>query len=270
MRNKKFPPSKVIYKISSKIINRNNLIPFFTGSLGLFIIGTQISHLAADRLQANDSQTQYQRSKSPSQATVEKNAVQTAPAKSEIEKEKSGPTAICEKETGKIASASLNLDAQTGHRLASHVETRYKVSASTAREIVTTTISLSKKNDMDPYLAIGIIASESSFNHRARSGYGATGLMQVYAPIHKNVLEDLGIRLKSRKLVEKALTEHIPLNVAAGIRIYKTYEKQYGSPKKALQAYNGAKQDTTYSYANKVLAMQEQLRQVASPSGACA
>jgi soluble lytic murein transglycosylase-like protein len=118
---------------------------------------------------------------------------------------------------------------------------------------------------MDPLLTLGIIASESSFNQRAKSGYGAIGLMQIYSPVHRSLLEELGVRSKNPKIVQKILSEQIHLNVAAGIRIYKTYEKQYGSQAKALQAYNGAKLDASYSYAQKVLAVRERLRRVAAP-----
>jgi soluble lytic murein transglycosylase-like protein len=270
MRSNTYSTAQIDREISAKTTNGYNLFYCLAGSIGLLIISTQFSYFAADKLQFNNEQTARQQSQLPSHATPAKNATPMVPAKSGIDAETSAPLAVCEKEPGKIADALSNLDPEIGSKLASHVESRYKVSASTARQIVSTTISLSRKNDMDPYLALGIIASESSFNHKAKSGYGATGLMQIYAPIHKNVLEDLGIRSKDPKVIQKVLAEQIPLNVAAGIRIYKTYEKQYGSRKKALQAYNGAKQDTSYAYANKVLAMQEQLRQVAPPANGCA
>ena len=122
---------------------------------------------------------------------------------------------------------------------------------------------------MGPSLVLGIIARESSFNHKARSGYGATGLMQIHAPSNQALLNEIGIRDRNPKAVQKKLTSGVRLNVTAGVRIYKAYEKQYGSAVKALQAYNGAKHDPAQRYAKKVLAMREDFRKMALQHGAC-
>ncbi|MBK4737319.1 transglycosylase SLT domain-containing protein [Noviherbaspirillum pedocola] len=286
MRNNFTPVSQKFKSISANGPQGNRLAYFVAGSLGLFLMSTQLTHVVTARLlQSYESRVEAQQSESPTYAASPHSEAhktlpnthapttreaEVSPKRSQSHFQQSESSASCEKPVGRIANSLADLDAQTGRKLASYVESHYKVSAPIAKQIVSATFSLSRKNGMDPFLALGIIASESSFNHKARSGYGATGLMQVYGPVHKNVLEDLGIRSKNPKLVQKMLTEQVHLNVAAGIRIYKTYEKQYGSPTKALQAYNGAKSDASFAYANKVLAMRDQLRRVSSTSNACA
>jgi soluble lytic murein transglycosylase-like protein len=158
----------------------------------------------------------------------------------------------------------------TRKQLVAHVEGTYKVPAPLAQKIVDTTIAVSRENNMDPFLALGIIASESSFNHKAESSYGAAGLMQIHAPSHQALLEEIGLRERNPRTVQRLLTARVKLNVTAGIRIYKAYEKQYGSPVKALQAYNGARSDTSHRYARKVLSMREDFRKVAMPDRPCA
>jgi soluble lytic murein transglycosylase-like protein len=153
--------------------------------------------------------------------------------------------------------------------LTAYIGGNYRVPGALAHEIVDATFAVSRKYNMDPLLVLGIIAKESSFNHKARSGYGATGLMQIHAPSHQALLKEIGIQDRNPKVVEKKLTSKVRLNVTAGIRIYKTYEKQYGSAAKALQAYNGAKHDPSQRYAKNVLAMREDFKQMALRHGAC-
>lgn len=168
------------------------------------------------------------------------------------------------------ADIALANNPETRKNLVAHVEGTYKLPAPLAQKIVNTTIAVSRENDMDPFLALGIIANESSFNHKARSSYGATGLMQIHAPSHQALLEEIGLRERDPKAVQQALRARVKLNVIAGIRIYKAYEKRYGSSIEALQAYNGARQDRTRRYAKKVLAMREDFRKLALPRDACA
>lgn len=181
-----------------------------------------------------------------------------------------GPQAACASPQLAQATGELASRPETRKQLVAHVEGTYKVPAPLAQKIVNTTIAVSQENDMDPFLALGIIANESSFNHKAESSYGAAGLMQIHAPSHQALLEEIGLRERNPRTVQRLLRAKVRLNVTAGIRIYKAYEKQYGSPVKALQAYNGAKRDTTHRYARKVLSMRDDLRKIALPSGACA
>ena len=180
------------------------------------------------------------------------------------------PQAACLSGQAAGDGAGLASHPVTRKQLVAHVEGTYKVPAPLAQKIVNTTIAVSRENDMDPFLALGIIASESSFNHKAESSYGAAGLMQIHAPSHQALLEEIGLRERNPRTVQRLLTAGVKLNVTAGIRIYKAYEKQYGSPVKALQAYNGARSDTSHRYARKVLSMREDFRKVAMPARPCA
>lgn len=177
---------------------------------------------------------------------------------------------ICARDINTNTQAVLVNSPASRKSLIAHVEDIYKVPNALAQKIVHTTLTVSKENNMDPFLALGIIAKESSFNHKAKSSYGAAGLMQIHAPSHLALLQQIGLKELNPKDVQQALTTKVKLNVTAGIKIYKAYEKQYGSSIKALQAYNGAKQDTSYRYAKKVLAMREDFKKMALQNLSCA
>lgn len=151
----------------------------------------------------------------------------------------------------------LSADDSLQESLALHIRKTYRISLDTAERIVKNSIELSNEYDADPLLLLGIIAKESSFNTTAKSSYGAAGLMQVYAPSHKKLLEELGVNMQNRKMIDKTLLSELDLNMTAGTRIFKQYERQYGTVEKALQAYNGARTDTSFKYARKVLALRE-------------
>lgn len=151
----------------------------------------------------------------------------------------------------------LVMDDSLQESLAAHIRKTYRISLSTAERIVRTAVELSNEYDADPLLLLSIVAKESSFNMRAKSSYGAAGLMQVYAPSHKKLLSELGVDIQHRKTIDKTLLSELDLNMTAGTRIFKQYERQYGTVEKALQAYNGARTDTTFKYARKVLALRE-------------
>lgn len=274
---------RYILGFSEFLVRRNKSSYLLAGSFGLLLMSVQVSQAITDSLlQLYNTARSNQQGFSlmnptaseighwavvplvASSATSQKDELDVTTATPKIIAAEFASAEGRETETGQITGTRDSNDALMREKLALHVKTNYKISGAMAKEIVTAAISLSRKNGMDPFLTLGIIASESSFNHKAKSGYGASGLMQVYGPVHRNVLEDLGVSSKNPKIVHKILSEQIHLNVAAGIRIYKTYEKQYGSQAKALQAYNGAKGDASYSYANKVLAMREQLQRVAA------
>jgi soluble lytic murein transglycosylase-like protein len=176
--------------------------------------------------------------------------------------------AFCRTEVRALAQKYFSSNDQLKDSLASHLAKTYKIAPKYAGEIVRTAAKASKDHDVDPFLILGIIAKESSFNHTARSGYGATGLMQVHAPSHRTLLKAMGLKVDNLKMAEKSLRSEIRVNVMAGIQIYKQYEKQYGSRAKALQAYNGAKNDATLKYAKNVLALRDAFSvQAAAPIG---
>jgi soluble lytic murein transglycosylase-like protein len=179
-----------------------------------------------------------------------------------------GEGALCRADAQALARKYFYSNDQLKDSLAAQLAKTYKIAPKDAGKIVRTAAKTSKDHDIDPFLVLGIIAKESSFNTNAKSGYGAMGLMQVHAPSHKTVLKTMGLNTKNLKTTEKVLKSEIQINVAAGVQIYKQYEKQYGSRVKALQAYNGAKSDATSKYAKNVLALRDTFSaQAAAPIG---
>jgi soluble lytic murein transglycosylase-like protein len=181
---------------------------------------------------------------------------------------KTSEVAFCRAKAETLARRYFFSNNQFKESFASQLATTYKIAPKDAKIIISAAAKTSKDHDIDPFLVLGIIAKESSFNKSARSGYGATGLMQVHAPSHKKVLKTMGLDANNLKTTEKMLTSEIQINVKAGVQIYKQYEKQYGSRVKALQAYNGAKNDTAAKYAKNVLALRDGFSaQAAAPMG---
>jgi soluble lytic murein transglycosylase-like protein len=165
--------------------------------------------------------------------------------------------AFCRAEAQTLARKHFSSNDRLKYNLAAHLAETYKIAPKHADEIVRTAAKVSKEQNVDPFLMLGIIAKESSFRQTAKSGYGATGLMQVHAPSHKALLKTMGLNVKDLKLTEKSLQSGVRLNVTAGVQIYKQYEQRYESREKALQAYNGAKNDATMKYAKSVLAFRD-------------
>lgn len=54
-------------------------------------------------------------------------------------------------------------------------------------------ITYSKKNNIDPFLVAAIIKNESNFKHKAVSGVGAVGLMQIMPETGRWIAEQMGL-----------------------------------------------------------------------------
>lgn len=147
----------------------------------------------------------------------------------------------------------LTTDETLQTALAAEINDTYRIGDEKAKEIVDTAIRVGDRLDVDPFIVLGIASVESSMNTKARSNYGATGLMQVYAPAHEKLLIELDVDVKTNEAAAKTLMNDLEVNVVAGARIYQQYLKQYKTVAKALQAYNGAKNDSTRKYSGKVL-----------------
>ena len=106
--------------------------------------------------------------------------------------------------------------------------------------------------DLDPLLVLAVISVESRFDPAARSGYGATGLMQVVPRFHREKLADHG--------GDKALLDP-RVNVQVGAQILKEYLRRSGSVAAGLQRYAGW-QDEERRYARKVMREKERLHRV--------
>ncbi len=228
---------------------------FIVGSVGLLALAVSVHHFIPDELTQREA---------PAPAYE---ALQAEPG--DMANGLSEGDLVCDVDSMHLPAHLQRGSHQFRESLIAYIGATYKVPGALAHEIVDATFAVSRRNNMDPLLVLGIIAKESSFNHKATSSYGATGLMQIHAPSHKALLKEIGVQDRNPKVVQKKLTSKLRLNVTAGVRIYKAYEKQYGSAVKALQAYNGAKHDTTQRYAKNVLTMREDFRQMALQHGAC-
>ncbi len=100
-------------------------------------------------------------------------------------------------------------------------------------------------------LILAVIAVESRFNPFAASEQGALGLMQIVPRFHKDKLPDEG----APAMLETAA------NIAVGSRILKDSIRRGGSDEAGLQLYNGAFDDETRAYANRVLTERRRIEQ---------
>jgi hypothetical protein len=106
---------------------------------------------------------------------------------------------------------------------------------------------------LDPLLVLAVIAVESSFNPVAKSVAGAKGLMQIIPKFHRARLSEAG--------GEEAVLDP-EANVYVGARILQEYVYRRGTLEAGLQYYNGAANDSTAQYAQKVFAERRRLEQV--------
>lgn len=94
-----------------------------------------------------------------------------------------------------------------------------------------------KHPDVPPELVLAIMTKESSLDRKARSNYGAEGLMQVVRRCHPEKLN------KRESLMDPKV------NVRVGTRILQQYISEKGEVAEALVKYSG----NATEYANKVL-----------------
>ena len=135
--------------------------------------------------------------------------------------------------------------------LAGVVARRYRIALASAREVVETAFREGRHNGLDPLLILAVIAVESRFNPIAESAHGAVGLMQVVPRFHADKLAEIG--------AASALPPHA--NIAVGARILREAIRRGGGEAAGLQLYNGAADDETRAYANRVQAERKRLSQ---------
>ena len=133
--------------------------------------------------------------------------------------------------------------------LAGVVARRYRIALASAREVVETAFGEGRRNGLDPLLILAVIAVESRFNPIAESQQGAVGLMQVMPRLHADKLAEIG--------ASSALPPHA--NIAVGARILREAIRRGGGEAAGLQLYNGAADDETRAYANRVQAERKRL-----------
>lgn len=149
-----------------------------------------------------------------------------------------------------MLSSSLRLTrAQRG--VAQHIARKFRVRESAVEQYVSYAHQSAKVYDLDPYLILAIMATESSFNPRAESSVGAQGLMQVHTRVHKKRFKPYGSY--------STVVWQPKVNILVGSSILSDYLKKYGTERRALKAYVGAanhKHDG--GYGRKVLTRRDE------------
>jgi len=109
------------------------------------------------------------------------------------------------------------------------------------QQIVVTAFKESEAHQVDPYLTLAVITTESKFDYMATSPAGAKGLMQVMPSMHKDKIS----------IVE---VFNPVANIKAGTQILRDYLKtSNGDVHKALLMYNGSLAIPGANYDKKVL-----------------
>lgn len=137
--------------------------------------------------------------------------------------------------------------------LVAYLSHRFYVAPDALRRMVATAYRAAHAVGMDPLLVLAVISVESSFNPIAQSIMGAKGLMQIIPKYHRAKLLEYGGE-------EAALDPES--NILVGTRILHEYVYRAGTVKAGLQLYNGASDDASAQYAQKVLAERERLDRV--------
>ena len=101
-----------------------------------------------------------------------------------------------------------------------------------------------KKQNIDPFLIVSLMKTESKFHPRAKSTEGARGLMQVIPKWHQD-------KIKGRNI------EHIETNIEVGTQVLADcLDKHRGRLRRALNCYSSG----ALHYASKLKAGYEQAR----------
>jgi len=152
--------------------------------------------------------------------------------------------------SGPIASA-VETPVEREQRLVTEfISKRYRVSEAAVSSYVDAAYRAGEQYSVDPLLILAVVAVESRYNPVAESGVGAKGLMQVIPKYHLDKLTDHG--------GEHALLEP-EVNIQVGTQILREYQRRFRDTETALQAYNGAFEEPTSQYANKVFAERARL-----------
>ncbi|MBI5178439.1 MAG: lytic transglycosylase domain-containing protein [Nitrospinae bacterium] len=139
----------------------------------------------------------------------------------------------------KIA-AQREYNAQNAHR----IETRARISTILARfsgslrhnpSLLAELIMVkSGQYGIDPYLILGVIQAESSFNSRAVSPKGALGLMQLRPHTADFIAPGMELAVENAD----ALMDDNELNISLGTKYLAKLIRRFGSLDLALEAYN--------------------------------
>jgi len=160
---------------------------------------------------------------------------------------------------GKTLEAQPQLDPAAGARpnphhqvLASYLARRYRIATDATADLVSEAYAVGRAVGLDPLLILAVISVESRFNPIAESDKGAKGLMQVIPKWHYEKLAEHG----GADAVLDPRT-----NMLVGAQILKEYIVRAGTLEAGLQMYNGASDDPSQGYAQKVIAERQRLEQ---------
>jgi len=135
--------------------------------------------------------------------------------------------------------------------LAAYLARRYNVARDATEQLVGAAHQAGVRTGVDPLLILAVIAVESRFNPIAESVVGAKGLMQVIPKYHQDKLNAMG----GEDSVFDPMT-----NIMVGARILKDAMRRGGGLMPGLQLYNGAFDDVSQQYAQKVVAEKQRMQ----------
>jgi hypothetical protein len=136
--------------------------------------------------------------------------------------------------------------------LAGYLARKYRVAGDATVDLVGESYAVGRAVGLDPLLILAVISVESRFNPIAESDMGAKGLMQVIPRFHTEKLAVHG--------GEDAVLDP-KTNILVGAQILKEYIRLAGGLEAGLQMYNGAADDPSQGYAQKVIAEKQRLEQ---------
>ncbi len=140
--------------------------------------------------------------------------------------------------------------------VAQYVSSSYRISLSRANQLTNMAIQIGEAKNVDPLLIMAVIATESSYNPRARSSAGAEGLMQVVTSVHREKYDAFGGE-------DKAFDPYA--NISVGTDILNELIQRTGNVRKALKYYSGAANlSSDKGYSARVLAERHRLAIAAS------
>lgn len=177
-----------------------------------------------DRVHAEDAAS------APSQGTSNAPADGTKPGVSDAAAQTLRPTPVSAVASSIPALPARALRPSEADALSAHIAAKWRIGLPEAKRIVRAASTQGQQQRLSPTLVLAIVAKESSFQHDARSRYGAHGLMQVVPRHHPEKLEGIG----------RAALMAPEVNITIGTRVLAEYlENGNGRLDAALVKYSG-------------------------------
>lgn len=145
----------------------------------------------------------------------------------------------------KLIRPEVRLLTQSAKNVAQYIEEGYRIEHGFAKQVTEWAIEIGEAKNLDPLLILAVVATESSFKPKARSGADAEGLMQVMTQVHLDKFQAFG--------GSGAALEPYP-NLVVGSEILRGLIARTGSVRMALKWYSGAANlRTDFGYGAKVI-----------------